>query len=170
MWYFIILPPSHVVHQLLSTHWVSVSENTRIQDWTIWHLFSKLPINWERIVQEIDFLSPERSSREGWESKSKDGANVSFQWGCQDPFLVAVDRLVHESEGNKPIYNLQTFNLAVFYNELKHFFVQGNPNACWWSQNSYIPVPLTSASSPKKTRSEISILDSHYHPTTRRDW
>ena len=132
--------------------------------------FLNFPFRWERIVQEIDFLSPESSSWEGWESKSKDGTNVSFQWGCQDPFLVAVDRLVHESEGNKPIYNLQTFNLAVFYNELKHFFVQGNPNACWWSQNSYIPVPLTSASSPKKIRSKISILDSHYHPTTRRHW
>ena len=67
--------------------------------------------NEKRIVQEIDFLSPERSSREGWESKSKDGANISFQWGCQDPFLVAVDGLVHEPEGNKPIYKPITCNV-----------------------------------------------------------
>ena len=50
----------------------------------------------------------ELTPKEWWESKSKYGANVSFQWGCQDPFLVAVDGLVHESEGSKPIYKPTT--------------------------------------------------------------
>ena len=77
-------------------------------DWTSWQLFANSQSNEKRSVHEVDFLSPERSSRERGESKSKDGANISFQWGCQDPFLVAVDRLVHEPEGNKSIYKPTT--------------------------------------------------------------
>ena len=167
MWYFIILPPSHVVHQLLSTHGVSVSESTRIDDWTSGHLSSKFPIKWERIIQEIDFLSPERSSREGWESKSKDGANVSFQWGCQDPFLVAVDRLVHEPEGNNPIYKPTTCGVPLWAQAL---LCSGKPKCMLMVSKQLHPRSPNICFIFKEDSSEISILDSHYHPATRRDW
>ena len=167
MWYFIILPPSHVVHQLLSTHWVGVSEITRIDNWNLMISFLNFPIRWERIVQEIDFLSPERSSREGWESKSKDGANISFQWGCQDPFLVAVDRLVHEPEGNKSIYKPTTCGVPLWAQAL---LCSGKPKCMLMVSKQLHPRSPDICFISKEDSSEISILDSHYHPATRRDW
>ena len=129
--------------------------------------FLNFPIRWERIVQEIDFLSPERSSREGWESKSKDGANVSFQWGCQDPFLVAVDGLVHEPEGNKPIYKPLTCGVLQWAQAL---LCSGKPKCMLMVSKQLHPRSPDICSISKEDSSEISILDSHYHPATRRDW
>ena len=129
--------------------------------------FLEFPIKWERIVQEIDFLSPERSSWERGEAKSKDGANISFQWGCQDPFLVAVDGLVHEPEGNKPIYKPTTCGVPLWAQAL---LCSGKPKCMLIVSKQLHPRSPDICSISKEDSSEISILDSHYHPATRRHW
>ena len=81
----------------------------------------------------LKVLQPERPARERWESKTKDGTNITFQGGCQDSILVAVDCFVHKPEMENQVL-VEGLLLVIMTNGqwdalLTRFIVQGNPNA-----------------------------------------
>ena len=137
----------------------------RCERWSISIL--KFPHNVHNMLSSLSVHISKRSSVHWRKSETKNGTNISFQWGCQDPFLVAVDGLVHKPEGNKPIYKPTTCGVPLWAQAL---LCSGKPKCMLMVSKQLHPRSPNICFIFKEDSSEISILDSHYHPTTRRDW